>query len=384
MKSIGIVAEYNPFHNGHSYQIKKIKEKYPDYTIVVVMCGNFTERGEPTIIDKWKRSEIALLNGVDLVVELPFPFATQSGDYFAYGAITLLEYLKVERMIFGSESDNLEEIEFIAKTQIENEDFDKLVKIYSKMGKNYPTAISASIEELTGKKITTPNDLLGVSYIKTILKNHYHLIPETIKRTNNYHEEQLTEMISSGTSIRKCLKENISIEKQIPKEEIKYFDTLYDIEDYFPLLKYKILTCKDLSIYQTVEEGIENLLKKEISSSCSMREFKERIKSKRYTYNKLSRMIIHILCDFTKEQAKEFQNITYIRILGFNQKGRKYLNQIKKDLPVPLISKVKRDKEKMLEFEINTTSIYDIMNNKNLVNQEYKSILYIGDYYDKK
>ena len=167
MQTIGIIAEYNPFHNGHLYHIKKIKEKYQDSTIILVMTGNYTERGDVAIIDKWKRTEIALKYGIDLVIELPYPFATQSADYFSYGGISLLEKLKVDRVIFGSESDNIEDLQIIAKTQLNNEEFDKLVKIYSKMGKNYPTAISQAIYDLTEKKVETPNDLLGVRKIKT-------------------------------------------------------------------------------------------------------------------------------------------------------------------------------------------------------------------------
>ena len=384
MKAIGIVAEYNPFHNGHIYQIEKIKEKYPDYCIIVVMCGNCTERGEVTIIDKWKRTKIALENKVDLVVELPFPFATQSADFFSYGAITILEYLQVEKVIFGSESDNIKDLSLIAKTQIENDEFEKLVKIYSKMGNNYPTAISLAIKDLTGKTIKTPNDLLGVSYIKTILKNNYKIIPETIKRTNDYHDINVKENISSGTSIRKYIKENKDIKNQIPKEELTYFDKIYDIEDYFPLLKYKIITEKDLSIYQTVEEGIENLLKKEILTVNSIEELKLKVKSKRFTYNKISRMLLHILFNFTKEDAKKYNKITYIRILGFNNKGKDYLNKIKKKLKVPIISKIKREKDPMLEFEMNTTKIYDILNKNNLVEREYQNIIYLGEDYDKE
>ena len=384
MKAIGIVAEYNPFHNGHIYQIEKIKEKYPDYCIIVVMCGNCTERGEVTIIDKWKRTKIALENKVDLVVELPFPFATQSADFFSYGAITILEYLQVEKVIFGSESDNIKDLSLIAKTQIENDEFEKLVKIYSKMGNNYPTAISLAIKDLTGKTIKTPNDLLGVSYIKTILKNNYKIIPETIKRTNDYHDINLEENISSGTSIRKYIKENKDIKNQIPKEELTYFDKIYDIEDYFPLLKYKIITEKDLSIYQTVEEGIENLLKKEILTVNSIEELKLKVKSKRFTYNKISRILLHILFNFTKEDAKKYNKITYIRVLGFNNKGKDYLNKIKKKLKVPIISKIKREKDPMLEFEMNTTKIYDILNKNNLVEREYQNIIYLGEDYDKE
>lgn len=376
MKAIGIIAEYNPFHKGHLYHIDTIKKKYPDYTLVLVLAGNFTERGEVAIIDKWKRCEIALKHGVDLVVELPYPFATQSADFFADGAITLLEKLQVEKVVFGSESNNLKDLEIIAKTQLENEEFDPLVKIYSKMGKNYPTAISSAIFDLTGKRIDTPNDLLGVSYLKAIFKHHYSIQAEGLKRKNNYHHKELEETFSSATSIREALKNGKDISGQVPDDVLKYLDHLHFMDDYFPILKYKIMTENNLSIYQTVEEGIDQVLKREIIFSTSYGDFIQRIKSKRYTYNKISRMLLHILCNFTKEKAKEFDHITYIRILGFNDQGRMYLSQIKKKIDLPILSKLTKFKDPMLEFEIETTKIYDIFYH-DCQKKEEEKILYL-------
>lgn len=376
MKSIGIIAEYNPFHNGHLYHLKSIKEKYPDYVIILVMSGNFTERGDFTIIDKWKRSLIALKLGIDLVVELPYPFATQSADYFSFGAITILEKLNVEKVIFGSESNKIEDLELIAKTQINNDEFDKLVKIYSKMGNNYPTAIHNAIYDLTGKEIDTPNDLLGVSYLKAIYKNNYKIKAETIKRINNYHELELNSTFSSATSIREALKRDEDVSEHIPSEVTPYLNDLHFIDDYFSILKYKIITCNDLSIYQTVDEGIDKVLKKEIENANSYEELINLVKSKRYTYNKIKRMLLHILCNFTKEMATSFKNINYIRILGFNDKGRNYLSKIKRDLDIPLISKINKEKDSMLNFEIETTKIYDILNSSNLVKNEFGKIIY--------
>ena len=384
MKSIGIIAEYNPFHNGHLYHIKKIKEKYKDYTIILVMTGNFTERGDISIIDKWKRKDIALNFGIDLVIELPFPFSTQSADFFAYGAVTILEKLKVEKVIFGSESNNIKDLELIAKTQIENNLFDNLVSLYSKSGYNYPTALSKALEDLTNKKIDTPNDLLGISYIKAILKNNYNIKYETIKRTNNYHEKNSIEEIASATTIRNNLKNNIDVKHQVPEYTYKNLNKLHFIDDYFNLIKYKILTEKDLSIYQTVDEGIDSLLKKEIINCNNYEELVNKIKSKRYTYNKISRMLLHILCNFTKEKANSFKEIRYIRILGFNTKGKNYLNKIKKDIDIPIISKINREKDDMLNYELETTLIYDLPYNENLIKCEYRNILYVGDANDKK
>lgn len=380
MNSIGIIAEYNPFHNGHLYHLKKIKTQYPNHVIVLVMNGNFTERGDITIIDKWKRTEIALKLGIDLVIELPYSFATQSADYFSYGAITILEKLKVDKVIFGSESNNINDLKLIAETQINNEEFDKLVKIYSKMGNNYPTAIANSIYDLTGKKIDTPNDLLGISYLKTIIKNNYQIQAETIKRINNYHETNLNITYSSATSIRETLKKKKSVLNHIPKEVIPYLNDLHFIDDYFSILKYKLLTENDLTIYQTVDEGIDKVIKKEITKATNYEELIKLIKSKRYTYNRISRMLLHILCNFTKERAKLFNEIKYLRILGFNELGRNYLKTIKKELDIPLISKITKEKDEMLNFEITTTKIYDIVNNKNLVKKEFEKIIYVkGD-----
>ncbi len=379
MNAIGIIAEYNPFTNGHLYHINEIKKKYKDHIIILVMSGNFTQRGIPSIIDKFKKTELALKFGIDLVIELPYPFATQSADFFSYGAITILEKLKVEKIIFGSESNNIDDLELIAKTQIKNDELDKLVKIYSKLGYSYPTALSEAIYDLTGKKITTPNDLLGVSYIKTIIENNYNIKYETIKRTNDYHND-----IESATMIRKLLSENKSINNLVPEIELNYLNNLHFQNNYFNILKYKIITEEDLSIYQTVDEGIDKLLKKEITNANNIDEYISLIKSKRYTYNKISRMLNHILCNFTKEKAKLFREIKYIRILGLNYKGKKYLNKIKKDLDIPLISKLQREKDEMLEFELETTKIYDIINNNNLLKKECEKIIYLGEQYDKE
>ena len=380
MKAVGIIAEYNPFHIGHEYHINKIKELYKDYVIVLVMSGNFTQRGDVSIIDKWKKKEIALKAGADLIVELPFPFATQSADYFSYGAVTLLENLHVERLVFGSESNNIADLETIVDAQLNNEDFNKLVKIYSKFGENYPTALSLALKDITGTTIKTPNDLLGISYIKAIRQNNYKIIPETIKRTSSYHNEEL-EHHSSATAIRKALKENKDITNYVPKITLPYLKDLHYIEDYFNLLKYKIITTEDLSIYQTVDEGIEKAIKKEITNAKTYEELVTKLKSKRYTYNKITRMLLHILCDFTKQEAKTLNKINYIRILGFSSKGQKYLNKIKKDTTIPIISKINRNKDPMLELEIKTTSIYALTekNENNLIEKEYKNIMNQGE-----
>lgn len=374
--AVGIIAEYNPFHNGHMYHLQKIKQLYKDEEIILVLSGNFTQRGEPSVIDKWQKTEIAKLAGIDLIIELPFFYSTQSADYFSYGALTILEKLKVDKFVFGSETDDIETLTAIAKTQLENEEFDNLVKIYSKLGENYPTAISKALYDLTGKNVNTPNDLLGVSYIKTILKNKYTIKPIAIKRTTDYHTEDLKE-ITSSTTIRKYLKKEKNIDIAIPVFEKNYLkkENLHFIDDYFPLLKYKIITEKDLSVYQTVDEGIDKLLKKCIINCSNYHELILKLKSKRYTYNKISRMLLHILVGFTKEEAHSKKNNTYIRILGFNEKGQKYLNKVKKEITIPILSKFERN-NKLLELELKSTIIYSIPKTENnLVEQEFQNHL---------
>ncbi len=379
--TIGIIAEFNPFHNGHIYLINEVKKKYPNATLVLVMSGNFTQRGLPSIMNKWDKTNLSLQYGIDLVIELPIPFVIQSADFFSFGAVTLLEQLKVDKLIFGSESDNISTLEEIAEIQLNNKEFDNLVKLYCKSGYNYPTALSLSIEELNGKKITTPNDLLGISYIKTIKENNYNIKYECIKRTNDYNSKELEENISSATAIREAIKNNKSITKQVPKEVIDYLNKPIFIDDYFKYLKYKIITEDDLSIYNSVDKDIESKLKKEIINSKSIDDYINKLKTKRYTYNRISRMLLHILLNFTKDKANSFNNITYIRLLGFNDKGKAYLNKIKKDIEIPIISKINREKDDMLSYEIETTKIYGLVYDDidYLLNKEYQNKLYKED-----
>lgn len=381
MDSVGIIAEYNPFHNGHLYQLKKVKEMFPNMPVVLVLAGNFTQRGDVSIIDKWKKTDIAIKAGIDLVIELPFSFSTQSADFFSYGAITILEKLKVKYLVFGTESDELSDIELLVDTQLNNKNFSSLVKIYSKLGNNYPTSMSLALKDLTGKSIKTPNDLLAISYIKTIRKNNYNIKPICIKRTNDYHDETLDKNISSATSIRIALKNNIDIKGQVPEFVIPYLNDLHFIDDYFELLKYKIITDDNLSNYQGVDEGLENILKKEIMEANNFDELVKRIKSKRYTYNNISRMLIHILCNLKKCDMDEFNTVKYIRPIGFNDIGKRYLNKIKKDIDIPIISKISREKDRMLEFEIQTTKIYALTDNNSskLLEKEFKNKLLKGE-----
>lgn len=364
--TIGIICEYNPFHNGHLYHIEKIKEKYPNSTIVLVMSGNFVQRGNISIINKWDKTSIVLEKDIDLVVELPFKYASQAADIFALGAISILKELKVDKLIFGSESNDVDKLYNLANIQLTDKRYDKKVLEYLNNGENYPTALSKALKDLTKENVTEPNDLLGLSYIKEIIRQEAKIEVETIKRTNNFHSKELDNSVVSATSIRDALKNNINIEKYVPKDVTKYINSnnynLYQ-DNYFDYLKYKIISeDKNINIYQTVDEGIENRILNYIDSATSLDDLIKKIKTKRYTYNKLSRMFNHIITSFTKEEAKN-KDLEYIRLLGFNKKGRTYLNSIKKELTIPLITKQMQKYNDLLEIDNKVDKIYNLITN---------------------
>ena len=363
--TIGIICEYNPFHNGHLYHINKIKEKYPDSTIILVISGNFVQRGNISILNKWDKTRIALDYGIDLVVELPFIYATQSADVFAFGAISILNKLKVNKLIFGSESNDVDKLKKLANVQLNNKNYDTLVKKYLNDGYNYPTAMNKALNNLINDDVNEPNDLLGLSYIKQIIMQNADIEVETIKRTNDFHSNRLDNSIVSATSIRKALVDNIDISAYVPSKTKYYLDKINKDNNYFNYLKYKIISeGQHLNIYQTVDEGIENRILKYINESNSLDELINNIKTKRYTYNKISRMMNHIICSFTKEEAQD-KELKYIRLLGFNENGQKYINKIKKELSITLISKQKQEYDSLLKIDNRVDSIYDLITNSN-------------------
>lgn len=371
MHIIGLIAEYNPFHNGHLYQINKIKEMYPDSIIIAVVSSCFTQRGDVSILNKWNKTQIALDNNIDIVIELPFVYATQGSDIFAKGAITILEKMKIDTLVFGTESDNLDIINLIADTQINNPNYNIIVKKYLNKGINYPTATNNAVNDLTGYKIDSPNDLLALSYIKQIKIDKQNIKIINIKRTNSYHDEKIKNNIASASTIRKLNLNNKNIDNLIPYN----LNYLYKISmnDYYQYLKYKVIEEEsNLNKYQTVDEGIENRLIKNINTSSNYEELISKIKTKRYTYNKISRMLLHILTDFTKEEAKNLK-IDYIRLLGFSTNGKKYLNKIKKTIDVPIITGYKKNISKILDIELKITKIYSLVTNSNLINEEYRN-----------
>ena len=360
-KIIGIVVEYNPFHNGHLYQINKIKEKYKDSLIIVCMSSSFTQRADASILNKWDKTKVALENNVDIVIELPYIYSTQSSDIFASKAVQLLNHLKINTLCFGSETENIDDIVNSAKIQLNNKDFDNKVKEYLDLGINYPTALNNALKDLNAKEINTPNDLLAISYIKEILKNNLNIEIFNIKRTNDFHDITSNDDVISASNIRNKLQNKQDIKNNVPQNVYELLKNKNIEIDELKYLKYKIITEDNLDKYVDVDEGISSRIKKSLEKSNSKEKLIQNIKTKRYTYNKICRMLNHILCSFTKEENNQTKNLEYIRILGFTEQGKQYLNEIKNDIKLPILNKYDTKKYKTLEIELRATQIYSLI-----------------------
>lgn len=370
MNVIGIIAEYNPFHLGHLYQINKIKEIYKDSIIIAIVSSSFTQRGDVSILNKWDKTRIALDNGIDLVIELPYFYAGQSSDIFAKGAVTILNYLGIDTLVFGMESDDINNLKLMADIQLNDKNYNNIVKEYLSNGYNYPTALSKAIKDILNLDIYLPNDLLALSYIKQVklINNNINVIG--IKRTNDYHSKEITSNIVNASLIREQFKNNLDISNYIPN-----YDTnkLYNVSvnDFYPLLKYQILNnINNLDKFLTVDEGIDNRIKKYIKNSNNWDELVNNIKTKRYTYNKINRMLMHILFNLTKDESKNIV-IDYVRVLGFNSKGRSYLNKIKKNKDINIVTNYKDGISKLFDLENRVNNIYAIIVDNKLIYEEY-------------
>ena len=376
MKVLGLIVEYNPFHQGHLYHINKAKQLIkPDVTIVI-MSGHFVQRGEPAISNKWTRAGVAIKNGIDLVIELPFVYSVQSADYFAQGAIELLAKLKVTDIVFGSECGNINIFKDIAFTIKNNQkNYDNLVKKQMNQGLRYPDACNQALSILMNKTVTTPNDLLGLAYVKEVINHNYPIELHCIKRTNDFHSLDI-ESISSASAIRHALKNKIDISNQFCNYED--YQEFYFFNDFYPFLRYKILTtdAPTLKHLHLVDEGIENLLKEKVVITNHMDELITSLTSKRYTRSRIQRMLIHILMNNSKEDIAEAMQIDYIRVLKMNNVGQAYLNKIKKSCEYKLVTNFFSYHHPALELEFRATKLLSCLskNPNQLISLEYKSI----------
>ncbi|WP_246940243.1 nucleotidyltransferase [Bacillus pinisoli] len=383
MKTAGVIVEYNPFHNGHLYHLQQSKKTTNADCMVAVMSGFFLQRGEPALVSKWIRTKMALLAGVDLVIELPYAFATQKAEIFANGAISILEALGVNEVCFGSESGNIEDFTNTVQVMLEKkDDFDSYIHTFSREGNSFPKSASLAFQMLHIKEnvvdLSLPNNILGYHYVKAIYDQKANIVPKTIIRTGaNYHDEHFSSAsIASATSIRKALftKGQLhEIDSYVPDSTFtelanykNQFHKFHQWEDYFHLLKYKVLTSSSSeleSIYE-MEEGLEHRIISHMKKAKSFQEFMEGVKTKRYTWTRLQRLCTHILTNTTKPvmvNVLNENNASYIRLLGMSETGRSFLQQQKKNVTLPIISKLSSFTNKQLELDVKAAHTYGMI-----------------------
>lgn len=366
----GIVAEYNPFHKGHLLHIKNTVENIKDCTdIICVLSGNFVQRGDPALFNKYIRTEMAIKNGIDMVLELPVEYATGSADVFSNGAIDILNKTNIiDYISFGSENGNINSLYTISQL-LSNEP-----KAYKDILKNhlisnsYAVARSMAIAEylnIDEEILKTPNNILAIEYISALIKTKSKIKPYTFQRqANNYNQSELTGNISSATAIRNNIITNKEITlNSIPENCHLYYNInkLPSINDYSEILKY-ILLCtppQNLKSIADITEGLENRIYNNWSFNC-ITELLDTIKTKRYTYTKLKRALLHIILDIKKEDQKK--EVGYIRVLGYKKEKSYLLNKLIDNAQVPVILNVK-DNEHLLSKEIKATNIYNVSNN---------------------
>lgn len=391
MKICGIISEYNPFHSGHKYQISKTREEKGADVIVSIMSGNFMQRGEPAIIDKWTRANMALSSGVDLVIELPVLYSLSSAEIFSFGAVSLLNALNsVDYISFGSEGGDAEPLKKISSfLSFEREDYK--LKLREGLDKGLPfhtcreEALSFFLEEDLIPIMKSPNNILGIEYIKSLIKLKSNIEPFSIKRTGSSHnDDSISTSFSSASSIRKILKSKDSKEilsSNMPKGSYEILKDLinsdYDFtfsDNMLPFIKYK--TYSDIKVLKNIPEGGEGLdykLLKEINSS-NFNDLVLSIKSKRYTYTRINRLLTQFFIGFENFDILEMRKnpCPYARILGFNDKGKEALKIFKKSSSIPLINKIPRDICKTLELDILSTKAYSLINKNVNFDDDFK------------
>jgi predicted nucleotidyltransferase len=376
MKIVGLVTEYNPFHNGHLYHLEEAKKQTGASHAIAVMSGHFLQRGEPAILDKWTRAQNAVAAGVDLVIELPTLYACNSAEYFAHGAVSLLDQLNcVDDLCFGSEDGHLDAIQDIAAYLVNPpEEFNTLLSSYLKDGLSYPKARSLALESCLGQSFEfKPNNILGIEYVKALYQQESKIQASTIQRIKaDYMSTDLNGSIASATAVRKGLKDQQPIENFVP---VTTFESLQNEESIFPdqlfpYLMYRLRTTSldQLKNIHDVNEGLEVRMKEAALKAKSYEDLIERILTKRYTRTRIQRILVKLLLDISKADMKNFgkEKVQYARILAFNKKGQEILNHIKKTAKLDLITNINQVQDDvsyhpLLDLDIKATDVYQLL-----------------------
>ncbi len=387
---LGIIAEYNPFHNGHLYQIEEAKKQTGADYVVAVISGNFAQRGDTSLVNKWVKTEMAINNGVDLVIELPTVYSISSAENFAEGAIKILDSLKVvDTLCFGTETGDFAALNNIANVLF-NEPKEYVSLLNHELGKgvSYPKAReNALMMYLNDIKryaniLSGPNNILAIEYLKAIKRLKSDLKPFSIQRKKVYYnDEKIVDEFASSTAIRKLVarEQFDEIRKVMPtssymllKEEIKRGNYILDISKFEKEILYNLrkMTVKEIAELQDVVEGLEFAIKNAANSCNNIMDLINIIKSKRYTQTRIQRILLYALLGITKKDMQNAKKITpYTRILGFNRKGRELLSEIANtNRKINIITSVKKFEDvngnktlaEMLQKDIFATNVYTL------------------------
>ena len=361
MKIVGLITEYNPFHNGHKYHIQQALEQTGSDAAVVVMSGYFVQRGTPSVMPGNLRVKAALLSGASAVFELPLRYACSSAEYFAGGAVSLLHSLGcVDCICFGGECDNIEILKSIASILAEEpSEYRQKLQEYLKQGNSYPVSRRLALDDYTGNSVygeilDTPNNILGIEYIKAAMKLKSGLDFHVLKRiSSSYHDTDLKEEFSSATSIRSILENSDVFPMEVLKKQIpvncleimrEHFKVNYPVcaDDFSLLLHYKLLSesMETLTTYADVSPELANRMIKNRNKFAGWTQFCNLLKTKEITYSRISRCLLHILLDIRKtDYGSDMQNVSYARLLGFSSDQKEILSEIKRSSRIPVISK---------------------------------------------
>ncbi|WP_274361528.1 nucleotidyltransferase [Paenibacillus thermotolerans] len=392
----GIVVEYNPFHNGHAYHLEETLRATGAEAVVAVMSGNWLQRGEPALVSKRARAEMALAGGADLVIELPVAYSTQPAEWFAYGAVSALHASGiVDALCFGSEAGDIGALYAVAeRMSSEPETFKEKLRAQLKSGAPYPLAYAAAVRSLVpntdadaGSLLSQPNNSLGYHYILSLLRLGSRIKPYTIQRIKaGYAQEHITdESIASATAIRKALfskeaadsKEALrGIAAFVPKATLDIMIRECEAgkgpvhwESYRIPLLHRLLTAtpEQLAAFREVTEGLEHRIKKALSAAArpvTVDSLLEALKTKRYTRTKLQRMLTSIYLEHRKDALTADvlrQGVPYLRVLGFSERGRPLLKKMKEKASVPVLTNVGREHlHPMLQLDVAATAAYSL------------------------
>lgn len=407
MNLLGLIVEYNPFHNGHKYHLEKSKEITNATHTVAIMSGSFLQRGEPALFDKYTRAEMAVKNGVDLVIELPTLYACQSAEIFSHGTVATLNSLNcVNSLCFGSEEGNIDILQTISEILVkEPSDFKTTLKNFLDEGIVFPVARSKALyeyiknnhllelsEDELQQVLNSSNNILGIEYIKSLIKLNSSIKPYTITRiASKYNSTDIESNICSATAIRNSLKDNTDlklIENVVPLHtfnEINHkintnFNPVFDYMFYDLLSSTIIRDVDNLTKYFEVNEGIENKIYSNVFTSKNLEELINSTKSKRYTMTKIKRTLNNILLGINRDdviKVKDLDKVPYIRILAFNNKGREIIKKIKTSSDIEIITKFSKIShvddpifDTLIKYDLKSSNMYNLIyykNNRNLL-----------------